>query len=506
MNRAIGPSVADDDHLLREPVDSMNLAWEGRVRALPPADRRAAIAEADALRSGDLGSRTRASRVYMALREELFPSRAVDAARLEFLFIEDPRRTPEMEALALAAEASGPPELQRLARLVLGQCAADMGRPAEAERRLRSVLSEVRGRGGVVEAYALRSLVWLSLRQSREFEALVLARRALRLAESEGAEPAGAQARLALCSTLRALEDWPRLRAQLDLLEAQLEGAPPDAWHLRGVCHGLRADLALHEGRTGDARRHRERLASCVPPGVTAPWDPRWPGWLEAETLRLEGRLGEAVEVLRATRHLPSRLAGTRLRLLLSETLARLDSGDADGAGEAVHEALELLLHADADSVGSGLRIRYGALFGTVLRDRLGDAAGAQRAYELAGAAVLVRLGEIERALQEIPELATLDPEDLAILTEHRERVQAEHGGLLQTVSTLLDDAVRVGRRPLGGMAGPGELLAMCAWCGRVRTGASGWHPIGAWLPSGRSLRISHGICPECLRAMTPEG
>jgi hypothetical protein len=492
--------------LLDTDPDLLDAAWEAHARALAPEERATLLERSDALRAGDMDDRHRARAVLMALKDDLFPSRPRDAERLRFLFLEEVRRGPEMEALAASAEQAGPPDLRPMARLVRAQCAADAGRTAEAHALLRSVLADVRGQGGIVESYALRSLVWLSLRHFREFEALTLARRALRIAESASSAADAALATLAIASTLRALEDWPRLEATLDGLAAMLEGAPPDAWHARGVMHGLRAEALLRRGRVDEARDEVARVTGSVPRGATPPWDPRWPHYLEAETFRRAGRPAEALDAVRRSEALPSRIPSTRLRMLLCEAQACLELGDAAAARAAATGLVDLLFTADPETIGPGLRIRYGAQAGDLLRERLADADGARRAYEAAGEAVLQRLGQLHRTLPELPELSEVEEEDLRILSEYRERVQAEHGEILSAVAIVLDDALRTGRLAAEGFPSGSQVLTLCAWCSRVRAGATGWHPIGAWLPTGKSLRISHGICPECLRGMAHAG
>jgi hypothetical protein len=51
----------------------------------------------------------------------------------------------------------------------------------------------------------------------------------------------------------------------------------------------------------------------------------------------------------------------------------------------------------------------------------------------------------------------------------------------------------------------PHELIAVCAWCGRVRDDAGVWrHPEGR--PTGRSCtELTHGICADCVRERFPE-
>lgn len=52
---------------------------------------------------------------------------------------------------------------------------------------------------------------------------------------------------------------------------------------------------------------------------------------------------------------------------------------------------------------------------------------------------------------------------------------------------------------------GADGLLSMCAWCRRVRNADASWSPFEAYLSRHASVRVSHGICPDCCGALTRE-
>jgi hypothetical protein len=42
------------------------------------------------------------------------------------------------------------------------------------------------------------------------------------------------------------------------------------------------------------------------------------------------------------------------------------------------------------------------------------------------------------------------------------------------------------------------DLLPVCAWCRRIRTGEDAWVPLESYLAGQMGLVVTHGICPEC--------
>jgi hypothetical protein len=140
-----------------------------------------------------------------------------------------------------------------------------------------------------------------------------------------------------------------------------------------------------------------------------------------------------------------------------------------------------------------------------LLRARVEEAAGrwtaaeALLAYDLAAAAVLLRVIEIGRCLRDLPELAAIEPEDERVLREARTRFLREHRTLLEHVKRrLLEDEGRGGAL-LKGFLREGPYMRVCAWCRRVLGEGRVWVPVGHFLPLGPDLPVSHGICPSCV-------
>jgi DNA-binding NtrC family response regulator len=83
-------------------------------------------------------------------------------------------------------------------------------------------------------------------------------------------------------------------------------------------------------------------------------------------------------------------------------------------------------------------------------------------------------------------------------LLERAVRYAFERQSLLQHVERALAYAAK--------LVGEAEgLLALCAWCKRVRDGLGQWETIESYLASRSLGPLSHGICPHCLSEVGPE-
>ena len=49
------------------------------------------------------------------------------------------------------------------------------------------------------------------------------------------------------------------------------------------------------------------------------------------------------------------------------------------------------------------------------------------------------------------------------------------------------------------------SILPICMHCHRIRSDDESWHRIEEYLTDYTDVRLSHGICPECLRQHYPE-
>src|SRR5262245_19388681 len=98
---------------------------------------------------------------------------------------------------------------------------ARRGEAAEAERMLRDALPRCGGTGMEAERLGTFVLARLCMRSYRETEGLVLARRAVRLADAAGALEAAAAAQNLVATAMEALEDWDALEEEIAAMEAR---------------------------------------------------------------------------------------------------------------------------------------------------------------------------------------------------------------------------------------------------------------------------------------------
>jgi hypothetical protein len=459
--------------------------------------------EADGLLAGDRAARRRALACYRALRSDLDPARPSDAARILWVFENDARRDGAVGEMATLAAAAPDPDLRLTAEVVLGQAAADAGRPEEAADRFRSLLDRHRGTGHRVERLACLGLAKVYAQQRRGFEALVLARMAGNLARKAGNTWDLCVARSRACLALQVIDDGERLARAVDELERSLDELPAErARPLRAMVHGLRVEAALEIEDFEGARKGLEALRTLDgTEGI--PVDPRLPLYLEAEVELRTGRPREALALVERVRAEPAKSAASELPLTMLEARCRLESGDEAEARRVLLGILDVLDgEPDPDPLGTGQRIRWATEVGRLLQERCAAPEDARRAFDVAAGWVVRRIVELDRTMGQIPELSGVGPEELKALTDFRNRYVREQGEILDRVAALFG-----GDAPPPGLiqgegdadAEPGFFLA-CAWCRRVRNSAGRWLPIGEFLPDDRHLRISHGICIDCHR------
>jgi hypothetical protein len=92
------------------------------------------------------------------------------------------------------------------------------------------------------------------------------------------------------------------------------------------------------------------------------------------------------------------------------------------------------------------------------------------------------------------------DPDDAAALARFRARFQDERRALLDSVAQLLRAEAAAGRPVAFAHNADNGWVAICAWCLRVRPDGGAWVAVGHFVPAhDESLRVTHGICGECL-------
>jgi len=472
----------------------MGREWRARAAALPEAERDRLLKEADALYRGGRDDRRRALNCWLALRDSLDPARPADRPRVLALLIGVPPGIEDLVPLARRAEADGGDLLRSPASIHLGRVDADEGRLGAAEERFRAALALERGRGTEGEYFAASSLTTLCLRGNREFEALVLARRLLRLSEALGEETRIRFALMTIAGSLTRLGEWSLLGDALATIDRSLEGR--DLAYERTVRFFTRHFSARHALALGDLPRAAAETGQAILAegrGLSLEGEKRTLLLLRARCAEAGGKRDEALLHLEAARAAPGpRNVGT-LEVLGDLARLRLEGGDAAGGMEAARDLLGLLEGEGTSVHGTGQVLDAAADLGAVLQGLAPDSPEAGRAWDAAARAVLLRIHEIDRCLRELPELSSLEPGDEEILRKNRVRFVREHRELLDRVRIALTEG---GRLPVFPLHGP--YLKVCAWCTRVLGEGGTWVPVAHYLPVGRGLPVTHGICPPC--------
>ncbi len=462
--------------------------------------RGGALRGADALREGPPSGWLAAVEAYLALAGGFRPGEPEDDARVRWLLTQPLHRSDRLQRVALRWVGSGDRELRHAARLTLAECAAEARDYRTAEQHVRSVYEETRGTDLPTGIRTLTTLGAIFMRQGREVELLLVARRlastAARLGETEGRiAAAGTEFAAAF-----ALDDVERMDDAATRGWALIDGdGPADAGRPRREWALRRTEVALRRGDPARARRLLRIATSPLPDGSPPGTEPGVAEFQGARISLLHGRAADALGAARAALAgppVPVPRVAVRLRLVEATALA-----EAEGPAAALGAARGLLADLQdpgATALGHGTLLRIGAALGNLLRDRVRSPDDARAAYDLATTAVFQRLLQIHRTAREMPWLFEDSAGDGNLLAEYRARFLRRHGEIAGAVAALL----RLGVGPLGGavraMAAPEGLVVTCAWCHRVRTADGLWLPLEAFLPEGGSLRVTHGICPDC--------
>lgn len=481
-------------NLASVPLSDIGPAWRSRIAALPAEDRERLLGEADALYRGDRDDRRRALSCWLALRESLDPARAADRPRLLALLIGVPPGIEDLVPLARRAEADGGEDLRSPASIFLGRVDADEGRLGAAEERFRSALARERGRGGEGEYFAASSLATLWHRGNREFEALVLSRRLLRLSERLGEETRIRFARMMVAGALANLGEWDLLAEAVGTIDRSLEGREPG--HERTVRFYVRLFAARRALALGDldlAAAETEAASAAELRGLSLEGERRTLLLLRARCAEAGGRPVEALRLVEEALGARGPRNVGALETLACLARLRFQGGDAAGGMAAARELLGLLEEDGTPVHGTGQVVEAAATLGRVLRSGAPGSAEAGRAWDAAARAVLQRIHEIDRCLRELPELSVIEPGDETILQRSRVRFVQEHRVLLDRVRVALSAG---GRLPVFPREGP--YLKVCAWCVRVLGEGAAWVPVAHFLPIGDGLPVTHGICPPC--------
>lgn len=386
-------------------------------------------------------------------------------------------------------------------KLQEGRQVADAGDLARAEALFRGLLTTGAGDGPFDRLFLLSSLMTVSSRLGRQFETLVLARfltdRLMALEQLEAA--AGCMA--TYCESIsgvaarelrvRRLEDLERMLAALDPGEG---GMPREAFH------GCAFDLALEAGDVQGAREHAERYRAYAPRYEGRRW--RKASQLAIYDIRLDLASGMPHRALETLERLEARVSGLKepAAILAWMRVRCLEAaGEIPRAEAAARRYLALLEATRDDESMAPHRMRNAARLAAWFAARPGYESAARRTYDLAAAAVLQRILQLNTSVPALAEIGVdvgAAAEDLA---ELRRSFLAEQGELLARVAELFRRDPSTYAHLMVAEDDDEELIHLCAWCERVRTQDGVWLPIGHFIPRVGPLPISHGICSDCL-------
>jgi hypothetical protein len=505
------------------PLGALDADFEARVRAAPRPVQDRLLAEADLLRlTGEDAASWRALTVYRALVERIEEPGPLHLNRAAWTARESPAR--DLVQRRLATRALEHPVLDEHAAAVctLAACEWTAGEFVPAEQRLRALLPEVRGLGDLAELDTYYALACLYAWQRRELEALVMARRALAVAETRSdLHPVHvAHAMSALADAYRSLEDDVGLTSAAQrMLALSTRLAEPDAGRLRRQAYVnaheaalLRDEVAVaREQLSAAEREHAQDLPTAGRHDTALDYHlarlALREGRPEAATPYLERHLERYLE-----RHLEGRVAARPAHPTLGVLwgLLGVEHDLATGAQARAMARAAWLLERLADpglraQIGTGRRVMLAHRLGTLLEGVAGAEPAAGLAWREATDAAYDRLHELSRAERDLPELAAPTAEDHETLARYRSRFLGRHRRLLDRLRDLLASDRARGSLPAWVHASPGGFTAVCAWCRSVRDPAGRWLPLGHFVAtSGPHLTVTHGICERCRGAALP--
>jgi hypothetical protein len=486
------------------PVEALDASWEDSARAASRPVQDELLLQADRLRgTAEDADSWRCLTAYRALVERLESGSSADLDRAAWTVQEDPARDGISRRLALLALRHAGVSERIEAERMLAECDLRSGRLPESEQRLRRLMPLVRGRGDALELSVTYALALVFASQRRELESLVLARRAQEIADRRPDLHVVhlAHATTALGDAYRSLEDEGRMvwcSQRLLALAARLP--EPDGARLKRHAQLLSHDAALLRGDLPSARHHLEAARAWHARDLKTAGHSRNPLALpEAAFVLRTGDLARLDAVLAAGETADRLQPGTwaawdvlELELLLRTKRTAAAHALALACLERLEEPRERL------RLGTGARLRAAEAVGALLSGPGGDIDLAGRAFRDAADAAFDRLAELERCVDDLPELSDALPDDREALSEYRRRFLRHHQVMLQHLQDLLVNAAAQGLLPGWVSAAPGGMTAVCAWCRCVRGIDGRWLPLGHFIHAGALMNVTHGICDRC--------
>ena len=384
-------------------------------------------------------------------------------------------------------------------RMVPGMELSDAGEHDRAEAYFRRLVAATRGVHAGNEFRALHGLLTHYGRTGRFFEAIVVARVRLSLAEAEGDAADQADACLTLAHGLVAEGYGDLTRRLLDRVSA-LRASDASIRQRTDPTYGqIASTIALEDNDPAAARTYVDIVRRSLGPGRDHQEMLIAVGSKEAQILLAEQRFTEVEAALRPLRALETAQASIAIGVLEIELRTALGMSDLPAVRTHADRLLQFL--EDTGAAASVHVVRYSRLLAGVYRDTLGDSEKEEAALDLAAGAILRRMAQVERCLREMPELGPVFEEASRELVGLRKSFATEYHDVLQRVSSLLERDAGWMKRLLHDMQ-DSRFVAICAWCERVRTVDGGWIPVGEFVVRTESYSVTHGICPPCADAV----
>ncbi len=475
-------------------------AWARDLRGAPTVERLACLDEADALRRAprEPDDSWRVLAAYRALADRALEGPEA-TARAVFIAEEDPAGDGVTRRFAeVARRAPGDDGIRGMC--AWAACAGDGADVRTACERLLEVHGTTQERRDAVAFAVLHALAGLFLRQHREFEALLAARRAADVAAvAPDLSPVDrAHAAALLARVFVGLGDAVRLRAHLPAMLAAADGMDePDASRARAHAHLLVARTAIDDDDLDTAAAAVAAAEAILRRDVGTPGF--GPEIVRSTVLRLAVARRDVAALERCLAEAPRPSPDDHGWLVGHVALAAARGAVAEATSRA-RRALETLA---AVRLAPSTRLSRAVAVARALADDDRTADVAAEAWHLAADAALARLVELDRSVREVGALGPLGADDLDALAAHRARFVASHREVLEPLRHRLEAATRHGTLPAWATPAPGDLLLVCAWCLSVRDRDGTWLPVGNLVYGAQSVPMTHGACPRCLEDLS---
>jgi len=480
---------------------SLEPDWVERLRDEPFERATALLAEADDLREGDHEQQHLAMSCYQGLQDRIDVETARGTAQVRWLLrsLDDLPAAfePLMRRTALKA---GDRSVREEADVAVGICLANGGDPGRAEGHLRACLAGVRDTGRPAEFAACMKLHAVFHRQRRVFESLVVARRAVLLAERAAHPYELAEALLRVAYGLISLEAWEALE---EIVRQAEELLPQIAANRRQETalelSSVKANRDMQRGLPEQALRELEHVETVVRATGAFPTTERWLLALRGDVLLRAGEFEAARRKIEdALEEWRTQGPGAYYRLRLMAAQCEQGLGDTESAAELAAAIVAELTSGEGADLGSGMLLKIAADSGLVLQE-CGGLDDARSAWELAAHAAIQRVIELDQCTRYLADLSLDVEADRALFARVRPRFIETHEQTLARVATVFEKAIEAGEPWIEGLLADGEYFRICAWCHRFQSRDGTWVPGGQYLSASDTGRLSHGMCADCL-------